>query len=118
MLYKIAAGILLLFGGITVVCVGVAFAGYAVFTAFIPLVGTPWAAAIAASIFLIVPIAICFLLASRGRRKWPDGFRAGASTPENVTLAYLAGMAKDKPIVAVLFAALLGVASVFLRKKK
>ena len=116
--YKIAAGILLLFGGVALVCVGVALAGFALYAAFVPLVGAAWAAAIAALIFLVFPIALCLVLAKRGRRKWPDAFREGAATPENVALAYLASLAKDRPIIAVLFAALVGVASALLRKKK
>ena len=118
MAYAIAAGILLLFGGITLVCVGVALAGFAIFAAFAPLVGPALAAAIAAFIFLVVPIAGCLILAQRGRRKWPDAFREGAATPENVALAYLAALAKDRPLIAVMCAALVGVASAFIRKKK
>ena len=116
--YTIAAGIMLLFGGVVAVCVGVAFAGFAIFAAFVPLVGPALAAAIAALIFLIFPIVLCFVLARRGRRKWPDAFKEGAATPENVALAYLAALAKDRPLIAVFFAALVGVASALLRKKK
>jgi hypothetical protein len=118
MVYKIAAGILLLFGGIAFVCVGMVLAGYALYAALVPWVGIAGAAAIAAFIFLVFPIALCLMLARRGRRKWPDAFREGAATPENVALAYLAALAKDRPIVAVICAALVGVASAFLRKKK
>jgi len=113
---KIAAGVLLLFGGITLVCVGVVFAGYAIYAAFVPAAGIAWAAAIAAAILLVFPILVVALLGMRRRGRVPRGFKNAEGTPENAALAFLAVLAKDRPLIALVLSALLGVASTVLRK--
>jgi len=119
MRYRIAAGILLLFGGIAVVCVGVVFAGQALYAAFAPLTGEAWAAAIAAAILLFIPVVGIVVLSRRARRAWRFEFppMSMPPTPDNVALAYLAGLAKDRPIVALVLAGIFGAASAILRKK-
>ena len=118
MLYKIAAGFMLLIGGIALLCIGAGYAGYALYMGFLPLVGAPFAALITAGFLFFGPLLILVLMAAmRGRRKSAvKGLPP--NSPENVALSFLASLAKDRPIVAVAAAGLLGAAAAYLRRKK
>ena len=119
MVYRIAAGIMLLFGGITLVCVGVTYAGYALYWALLPSTGAAAAAGIAAAVFLILPFLGWAFLALRGRRRKPAALKdLPPNAPENVALAFLAGLSKDRPLVGMALAGLFGAATAFLRKKR
>lgn len=119
MVYRIAAGILLLFGGITLVCVGVTYAGYALYWAVLPSTGPAGAAGIAAAVFLILPFLGWAFLALRGRSRRPAALKdLPPGAPENVALSFIAGLAKERPIIGMALAGLFGVATAFLRKKR
>jgi hypothetical protein len=119
MMYRIAAGIMLLFGGVTLVCVGVTYAGYAIYWALLPATGPAGAAAIAAAVFLLLPVLGWAFLVLRGRRRKSAAMRdLPPNAPENIALTFLASLAKEKPIVGMALAGLFGVATAFLRKKR
>ena len=69
MMHKIAAGVLLLAGGVTVLCLGVSYGAYAIYTALLPLIGEAPAAGIIAAVFLLVPIVTYMILAARARER-------------------------------------------------
>jgi hypothetical protein len=118
MLYKIAAGFMLLIGGVVLLSIGAGYAAYALYVAFLPLVGDALAALITAGFLFFGPLLILVLLAAiRGRRKSAvKGLPP--NSPENVALSFLASLAKDRPIIAVAAAGLIGAATAFLRRKK
>lgn len=68
-MHKIAAGVLLLAGGVTVLCLGVSYGAYAMYTALLPLVGDAPASGIIAIVFLIVPVVTYMILAARARER-------------------------------------------------
>lgn len=68
-MHKIAAGVLLLAGGVTVLCLGVSYGAYAIYTALLPLVGDAPASGIIAVVFLIVPVVTYMILAARARER-------------------------------------------------
>ena len=69
MMHKIAAGVLLLAGGVTVLCLGVSYGAYAIYTALLPLVGDAPASGIIAVVFLIVPVVTYVILAARAKER-------------------------------------------------
>ena len=117
MLYKIAAGILLLFGGVAALCVGIGYAGYALYAAVTPPLGAAAAAAITGAVFLLVPLLAWLFLLLKGRRRKRDRSLTAAS-PEAAALAFLSGLAKDRPIIGIALAGLVGAAGAYLRKKR
>ena len=121
MLYKLAAGFMLLIGGVALLCVGAGYAGYALYAAFLTVVDPPWAALIAAGFLFFLPLLICFVIAAvaarRKRERRAAMAASAASSFENIALAALAGMAKDKPIMSVVAAGLVGAVTAFLRRR-
>ena len=103
--------------------VGVGFAGYAIYLAFLPQTGAPWAAAIAAAILVIGPLTYAAFVhlrvphAARPHLHTPDARITPAET-ENATLTLLAKMAQEKPLLAVLFAGILGASEAVLHRKE
>ena len=120
MIGKLAAAALIFVGALTVVVVGVGFAGFAIYQAFLPMTGPAGAAGLTALILLIVPVLACVAITQMLKKLWPANLRAAAMNPsvDNIALSFLAGLAKDRPIVAVLLAAVFGAATAVLRKKK
>lgn len=106
-----AARALVLMGVMALVIVGVGFAAYAVYLAFVPVLEPAGAAAITAAILLVLPALCVFSVALR---------TGGAKQPldvDNATLSALAGIAKDKPLFAILLAGLVGAAGAVNGKK-
>ena len=120
MIYKIAAGIMLLFGGVTLVCVGITYAGYAIYWAVLPYWGPAAAAGVAAFTFLFLPFLGWAFFAIKGRRRSkPAAIKnLPPSAPENLAIAFLSGLAKEKPIVGMALAGVVGAATAFLRRKR
>ena len=124
MRYKIAAALLVFICSAVMVVGGAAFACYALYAAFVPLVGNTLAAAIAAAILLFVPLLGLILLSLRARRGRMRNFEQAAAcqkpfapSPDNGALGFLAGLARDKPITAVLLAGMFGAAASLFRDK-
>ena len=92
------------------ILVGVAFAGFAIFTALERPVGVAGAAALTALILLIGPLLFVFVAAFRQPPKSEIG--------ETVLLNLFSGLARDKPLIAMLGAGLFGAADIFLRKRR
>ena len=96
--------------------VGTAFAGYAIYVALIPQTREPWAAAIAAAVLVVAPLGWALLVLRRSSRNstsklhQPDPRAAPAVNldPDNATLNLLAKLAQEKPLLAVMFAGILG----------
>lgn len=97
--------------------VGTAFAGYAIYLALIPQVTAPWAAAVAAVVLVIGPLGWAAIVnmrrpahAPKPRLHQPDP-RIDTVAPgdaETATLNLLAKVAQEKPLLAVVFAGILG----------
>ena len=97
--------------------VGTAFAGYAIYLALIPQTTAPWAAAIAAVVLVIGPLGWAAIVnlrrpaqAPKPRLHQPDP-RIAAATPadaDTAALNLLAKVAQEKPLLAVVFAGILG----------
>ena len=120
MIYKIAAGIMLLFGGVTMVCVGITYAGYALYWALLPYTGPAAAAGIAAGTFLFLPLLGWAFVAIKGRRRRQPALLKNVppSSPENLAVAFLSGLAREKPLMGVALAGVVGAATAFLRRKR
>jgi len=102
--------------------VGVGFAGYAIYLAFLPQTGAPWAAACAAAILVIGPLTYAALVnihmphVAQPRLHTPDAHVTPAQA-ENATLTLLAKVAEEKPLLAVLFAGILGASEAVMHRK-
>ncbi len=123
MRHKIAAALLLFFCGVVLVCAGTSFACYALYAAFVPYVGTAAAAGIAAAVLLLMAVfglAVFAYRAKYRKTEWKKLLETQAAKPpqtDDITLAFLAGLARDKPIIAVALAGLFGAATTLFRKK-
>ena len=124
MRYKIAAALLLFLCSAVLVFGGAVFACYALFAAFVPLVGKAFAAAIAAAILLFLPMLGLILLSLRARgsrirrlEQAAAGQNPFTPSPDNVALGFLAGLAREKPITAVLLAGVFGAAASLFRDR-
>lgn len=93
------------------VWVGIGFAGFALTTALAPHIGLAGAAAVAALVLLIVPIIVAALFG----RKSPA---LEGSKRANSALSVIAALAKERPVVAMIGAALLGVTEVLFAKRR
>lgn len=111
MIAKAAAGIVLGIIVAAMILVGVCFAGFAIFTALQTPVGVPGAAALTALILLIGPLLFIFV-ASLFRPRRQDF--VGDAFVANL----FSGLVRDKPLLAMLGAGLVGAAGVFLRRKR
>jgi hypothetical protein len=118
---RAVAGLLLLVTASALIWVGVGFAGYALYLAFLPPAGPPWAAAIAGAILITGPLAWAVIVLVRKTRPRPQiqppdprFARAGA---DNAALNVLAQVAQEKPLLAVVFAGILGASEAILRRK-
>jgi hypothetical protein len=105
--------------------IGLAFAAYAVYAAFLPLIGAAWAAAIIAFVFLIIAALICLVASAQikaraGRSLLGQFILGGAArrTTNDAGTAAFAGVARDHPLIAVAAAIVTGLASAFLRRRR
>jgi hypothetical protein len=111
MIAKTAAGVVLGIIAIAMIAVGVSFAGYAIFSALATPVGIPGAAALTALILLIGPL-LFILLAMTFRPRKEELLN------DQFVMSVLSGLARDKPLIAMVGAGLLGAAGIFLRRKR
>ena len=111
MFAKTATGVVVGILAAALIFVGVSFAGFAIFKALEHSVGIPGAAALTALIFLFVPLL--FVLVASFRRP-PRTDLAGEALIMNV----FSGLARDKPLLAMLGAGLVGAAGIFLRRRR
>jgi len=127
MRYKISAALLLFLGGAVLVFAGAGFACYAIYANLLPAVGDAAAATITAVILLAIPAVSLVLLSARARRQKKNFLErleeaaAQYEPPPNadqVTVAFLAGLARDKPLTAMLLSIFYGASSTLYRKKK
>jgi type VI protein secretion system component VasK len=101
--------------------VGVGFAGYALYLGLVTQMAAPWAAAIAAGILVIGPISWAFIIKWRILRVRPqlrtsDAQVAPAETQDAI-LGLLAKIAQDKPLLAIVFAGILGASEAILHRR-
>ncbi len=100
---------------------GVGFAGYALYLAVLPNSGAPLAAAIAAVILVIGPLGWAALVYARAHAKRPRFHPAEVQVtqadPEAATLSLLARLAQEKPLLAVVFAGILGASQAIQHRK-
>ncbi len=116
-------GAVLLITASALIWVGAGFAGYAIYLALIPETREPWAAAIAAVVLVIGPLGWTALMLVRrtGRPKprlhHPDPRLPSVSESDAATLNLLAKVAEEKPLLAVVFAGLLGASQAIGQRK-
>jgi len=118
---RAVAGLLLLVTATALIWVGVGFAGYALYLAFLAQSGPPLAAALAAVILVIAPLGWAVIVLVRRPRAraqiQPPDPRFAAFEGDKTALNVLAQVAQDKPLFAVLFAGILGAAEAIRRRK-
>lgn len=105
--------------GLAVIFAGVLFAALAGFLALAPHMEGAWAALIVAAVLLVPVLTGAFIVrgsAAHVARPQPAA-AAAAPSPDEATVAMIAGMAKEKPLLAVLFAGLLGAAGTVLQAR-
>ena len=110
-----AVRVVLLVALVAVVFTGVAFAGVAAFVLLAPHMPAAAAAVIVATVFLVPVMVGAFIV--RGQATPPRPKEVYAS-PDEAAVAMIAGLAQEKPLLAVLFAGLLGAAGTILQHKK
>lgn len=88
----------------------IAFFAFAIFVLLQPALGVAGAAALTAFVLLLGPAA--WMVWRKSRRPPPP-----TKNPETATLEMLAGMARDKPLLALLGAGLFGLADYLLRNR-
>jgi hypothetical protein len=117
------AGLVLLILASALIWVAVAFAGYALYLAFVPQAGAPLAAALAAAILIVGPVTAAIIMKLRAPRPKPEAVhvpeaRITPTDSQDATLKLLARVAEDKPLLAVVFAGILGASEAILRRKQ
>ena len=96
------------------VWIGIGFAGFALLTALTPALGLAGAAAIVAALLLLAPLGALIALMIR-RPQRPLG---GGEGSHEFLLSLLSGFARNKPLIAVGVAVLIGVAEMFFHRRK
>ncbi|HTQ13794.1 MAG TPA: hypothetical protein VMH86_07955 [Rhizomicrobium sp.] len=110
MLARFASKVLFVVIAAGLVWFGTGFAAYALWSALAPELGEAWAAAIVAFLLLVGPLSVTLALGARRRRR---------SLLEEEGLAGLFTLlARERPLMLLFGAALLGVAEAFLKKRK
>lgn len=110
MVARIVPKIILLALAAGFVWFGVGFAAYAVWAALAPQLGDAWAAALVAFLLLVGPLSVAITLGMRRRRPLFSG--------EEGLAGIFALLARERPLMLLFGAALLGVAETFLKKKR
>jgi uncharacterized membrane protein YtjA (UPF0391 family) len=97
---------------------GVGFGAYAIYVAFVPALGLPWASAAASGLLLAGPLTWVLVMQLRRPQSPPFHPRSAprAKHEDKAVLQLLAGVAKEKPLLAVLFAGLIGAAETVRRR--
>ena len=113
---------MLLITASALIWVGTAFAGYAIYLALIPATREPWAAAIAAVVLVVGPLGYALLLNARRPREAKARLHQPEPLPVSMdadaaTLNLLAKVAQDKPLLAVVFAGILGASEALAHRK-
>ena len=116
------AGLVLLILASALIWVAVAFAGFALYLAFLPRAGAPLAAAVAAVILIVGPVTAAVIMKLRAAPAKPATVhvpetRIAPADSQDATLKLLAQVAEDKPLLAVVFAGILGASEAILRRK-
>lgn len=111
MFAKTAAGAVLAIIAAAMVFLGVCFAAFAIFAALQPSLGVPGAAAITALILLIGPLLFVVVAVIRQPRRKD-------MVTEELLLNLFTGLARKKPVTAMVGAGLLGAAGMFLRRRR
>jgi len=109
----------LLIAGSAVIWIGVGFGAYAIYLIFVPALGSPWAAAITSGLLLVGPLSWVIIMQLRRPHlhlPTPD-VRPAQNDQDKAVLQLLAGVAKEKPLLAVLFAGLIGAAETVRRQR-
>jgi hypothetical protein len=110
----------LLIAGSAIIWIGVAFGAYAIYLAFVPAVGILWAAAATCGFLLAGPLT--WVIVMHMRRPHPHlptpDPRPAQNDQDKAVLQLLAGVAKEKPLLAVLVAGLVGAAETVRRRKE
>jgi hypothetical protein len=92
--------------------IGIAFAGFALLTALTPALGLAGAAAIVAALLLLGPLGALVALMIRRPPKPAEGGN------HEVLLGLLAAFGRNKPLVAIATAGVLGILDMLLRRRK
>jgi len=92
--------------------IGIAFAGYALLMALTPALGSAGAAAIVAALLLLGPLGALVALLIRRPPKPAEGGN------HEVLLTLLSAFGRNKPLVALAAAGVLGMLEMLLRKRK
>jgi hypothetical protein len=114
------AGAVLIILASALIWVGVAFAGYALYLALLTRTAAPWAAAIAAAVLVIGPISWAVIMNWRAPRAqfYAPETRVAPVETHDAMLGLLAKIAQDKPLLAVVFAGILGASEAILHRKE
>jgi hypothetical protein len=110
-------GFLLILGS-ALVWVGVAFGGYALYIALLGNLTPPAAAGATAGILLVGPLlAVLAMQFRRTPARVPElDQRPAQRVQDSAMLQLLAGVAKEKPLLAAFAAGLIGAAEIFRRR--
>jgi hypothetical protein len=110
---------LLLIAAAALIWIGIGFAGYAIYLALATKLQPDWAAALTAALLLAAPL--CTLIVLVWRRPQPalhvPDLRPVQADTETATLALLADVARQKPLLAVFIAGVLGAAETLRRRQ-
>ncbi|MBN9567906.1 MAG: hypothetical protein J0H30_11765 [Alphaproteobacteria bacterium] len=112
MIRKTIGGVVLAMLAGSLLLVGVGFAGFAIYAALLPALGMAGAAALTAFILLIGPVVFA-LTAFLQRRREPL-IKPG----EMAMFAALSAIVRERPVLTLLGAGLLGAAEIFLKKRR
>ncbi|HEX3487659.1 MAG TPA: hypothetical protein VHT51_21570 [Micropepsaceae bacterium] len=115
------SGALLLITASALIWVGVGFAGYAIYIALIPRLSAPWAAAIAAAILVVGPLGWAIIVRAPSSRRAEFRLSNGRTVvkdSQDATLDLLAKVAQEKPLLAMVFAGILGASEAVLHRKE
>lgn len=104
-----------------IVFTGTMFAGGALFFALTPVLEMWAAAGITALVLLSISFTVALIIRARGQQPVhkPAAMAATAAAPgpDAAAVSMIAGMAREKPLLAVLFAGLLGAAGTIIQHK-
>jgi hypothetical protein len=115
MFARLSAKAILLAAAVALVFFGVGLIGLGIAASLTPLVGAPWADAIAGALFLLPPMiwALAIVSSRPARPAVPDN-----SGSRQILTAIFAALAKETPWIAVVGAGLAGAANMFLNRNK